>query len=91
MSLSGPVPRSHSPDDFGEVIESHAWVSLEAELVSQPRGFLVIFAGDRLAEAGAEPQAIAGALRGAGPTLPTCRVAPWYRWTRGNRPAAKTR
>ena len=39
---------------------------LEAELVSQPRGFLVVFAGDRLAQPGAEPQAMAGALAPAG-------------------------
>src|SRR6202042_3304437 len=41
-------------------------VILGAELVPQPRGFFVVFPGDRLAEAGAEPQAMAAAGASAG-------------------------
>jgi hypothetical protein len=39
---------------------------LEAELVSQPGGLFIIFAGDRLAQLSAEPQALAGTLATAG-------------------------
>ena len=91
MSLSGPVPRSHSPEVRGQVVQSSCVGILEAELVSEPRGLFVIFAGDRPRGAGTGAGAAGrrpGRCRAA---LPTCRVAPWTRWSRGSRPRPKTR
>ena len=61
MSLSGPVPRSHSPDVFVRSSRVMRGI-LRAQQVAQPRGFLVIFTADGLAQPGPQPQPFRGAL-----------------------------
>ena len=59
---------------------------LEAELVSQPRGFFVVFAGDRLAQLGPQPEPLSRA-RAVRCHVPGGAVVPL---TKGSSPRAKT-
>ena len=61
MSLSGPVPRSHSPEVF--VRSSRVMRGfLRAEQVSQPGGFFILFPRDRLAEPSAHLEPLHGSF-----------------------------
>ena len=89
MSLSGPVPRSHSPDDFvrsSRVMRGDPWGGAglaAARLLRTLRRAIASRSRVR-----SRSRSMAPSRRRA--TLPTCRVAPWYRCNSGSNPLEKT-